>query len=287
MNLSPSLYPVRQIGEEETKSVIKRITSNIYYTALTVLGEVGITLSIPNAKFIDNSAISSQLYLGRLERLIRAIEDWMQIPLDLQATDVEPDLPHVLTITPESDPDISVNLHLPIDFIASSAENNGTLDAQNLQLHWTNCHVKVVLGHISVPDHESALITPQATVLIPQSFEQLWQVSLKIPKAHAQVFGQLQTPPMNWTSTGRIERYISEDPSVSENEIVTYCEFSMEKWLFEANSLNQVVNQKLTEQNISFYCSDGRKVIGMLLPIGNGAGIRVTQVIPAQSVQEL
>ena len=287
MNLSPDLYPVRQIGEENTTPVIRRITLNICYTALTVLGEVGFTLNIPNANFIDNSAISSQLYLGRLERLIRAIEDWMQIPLDLQPTDLEPDLPHVLTITPESDPDISVNLHLPIEFIASSAENNSPLDSQKLQLHWTNCHIKVVLGHISVPDHESALLVPQATVLIPQSFEPLWQVSLKIPKAHAQVFGKLQTPPMRWTSTGKIERYISEDTSVSEHEIVTYCELSMENWLFKANSLNQVVTQKLTEQNISFYCGDGRKVIGMLLPIGSGAGLRVTQIIPAQSVQEL
>jgi len=256
------------------------------YVAVTDYGKVGV--SIINTTHTGNSAVKRRLELVRIERVIRALEDWLGIALDLEFVDVPISAPHITTVRLSQPEPTLVAVCLPLKSWHLCKATTTPLENHGFELFWPRCHAKLLVNSLTIPDQELALIEEKSTILIPESFQQPWTLNLVIPAIKARLEGHLDINEMTWSASSDFisidsSEYHQWEPEDDKQEIVSYCCFSTKVCVSDRQSVNRIPSQQISDTGCILNGIDSIDASGVLIPIGIGAGLHITRISTAST----
>ncbi len=156
------------------------------FHAETPLGSVAFGICTNDdgtAQAVTDPCLRAALRLGRAEALIRQLEDWLGVPLDLEPGAMPPPRDDHLRVTwtpPGSDTGAAVKkavMHLPLDALAHLAAPPAALAAA---MRWAALPCEVMVSNALVPHRQLALLEPGGLMLVPASFEPFWRCQARL-----------------------------------------------------------------------------------------------------------
>lgn len=270
------------------------------YVASTDYGPVGITIIKSGDAGSYISAVESRLELCRIERLLRALEEAIQLPLDPEfvEADLETPLSFIAKI-PATLPVTRVAIHLPVGCWRHYDAVTSRFETSAYDVTWPVCQTSLVLAKLSIPVEDLNSLKLNSTVLIPDAYQARWAVNLIFPTMNAQLTGHIELPHMVWTTSSEVEPVPSAKPSGStsadpepisgelELEAFSRCSVLTRKCLEGVDSIGYAVNKKLHQCGCVLAGLPHADCAGVLMPIGNGAGLHITHYVekPPQALQ--
>lgn len=255
--------------------------NSLNYVAPTSAGHVGLTLRSDQPIVSDRSAMSKRLALGKVERLVRCVEDWIGIALDLAPIDTLVSSPHLVTICQRDKPQIKMDVYLPLALL-HQIENTGQLDESSISFVWPVCFAKLVFGDFAISEDECALLDNNSTVLVPESFNPEWTPTLVIPAIDGLLDGQFDLSQSLWTPGAAYKPYTENGNADVQNrrvELAAYCHFTTRECIGSNDRLAAMVNKQLQERDLSLDVGEDVEVSGVLIAVGVGAGLHITRFL--------
>ncbi|MCF6211504.1 MAG: hypothetical protein L3K24_12740 [Gammaproteobacteria bacterium] len=271
------------------------------FYAETPLGRVAFGIRSDDdetAQAVTDPCLRAALCLGRAEALIRQLEDWLGVPLDLEPGAMTPPRDDQLKVTwtpPDSETEAAVKkavMHLPLDALAHLAAPSAALAEA---MRWETLPCQVTVSSAAVPQRQLALLEPGGLVLIPASFEPFWRCQARLCARPALAFsaeldaGQQRLifePYQSKTANQPAARLTAETPAADAEltDIVLRQRLPIavdrltgwaEQPLFE-------LERTLAAFEVEISSPQGVLAHGDLMPVGNGYGVFVRAITAVQ-----
>lgn len=259
------------------------------YVAATECGTVGITIIKSGEASGYVSAVESRLELCRIERLLRSLEEAIKLPLDPEFVETVPDTPlSFIAKIPATLPVTRVAIHLPVGCWQHYDAVTSRFETSAYDVTWPVCQTSLTLAKLSIPAEELSSLKLNSTVLIPESYQPMWDTKLIFATMNGQLKGRIELPHMVWTTDSEVEPIPSIRPSVDiyadpqpgsdelELEIISRCSVLTRKCLEGVDSIGYAVNKTLHQRGCVLAGLPHADCAGVLVPIGNGAGLHIT-----------
>lgn len=291
MNNTIHSIPPTSYQNDVTTPIHKNATgSSIHYVAQTDLGEVGISITDSSSRLASISEIHSRLELATAEPVIRTVEDWLGLSLDLELAKSHSDIPLMVSVAIPGKSSRKIGVHLPLPYWSVSGESVSTLEGGEFELEWPVYRATLSLSKFILSDEDLSSIRKHATVLVPDSFKTAWAPQLAIQAAGGCLESQIELPQITWQPTTEFLPLtitdINESPTDGvRGEIVCNCYVSSRMCLEIKDNLSEAINTQIHELGCVLLCADRIAASGALLPVGTGVGMRLTHL--SSSITEL
>lgn len=244
-----------------------------------------VQLTIHNDADTDNQ-LGQLVQLMQHEPLIRLLEDWLGIGLefDMQASTVDiTELPHCLFSVCRSEfPGQRIDVSVDVPLWSHRCLLRQQLHNADYQVIWHDYHARLCFGTVPLTDNDYEHLNQGAIILLPPSFEAEWKVDLAVPRLSYQQNGLLVKDPFCWHGLLDFPRADNSLCKPSSHEVAgCYFEVSTETLVSDAANLNLSINETLSNAYSMIRGRDGTRACGQLLPVGDGFGLRITQVLAA------
>jgi len=258
------------------------VSQQLEFVAQTEVGEIGISVTGHDHAYSDISPLHSRLELSRLERAVRALEDWLGLSLDLELASVPLCAPHIVSMEMAGKTPRQIAVHLPIKSWPTGADTLDAFERCGLQLDWPICSSRLMLAELNLSAEDQSLLQKNATVLIPESYSPDWTPSLEIPALGALIEGQFDIPSVAWSAIANAVPVMPSDEQEgqvladSRSQLFCYSSITTRMCLQNADPLSNCVNRKMDESGCLLQATDDLEVSGVLMPVGRGVGLHVT-----------
>lgn len=261
--------------------------SSIHFVAASKTGEVGVSIYDSNGSLDSLSHIRSRLELYNVERVIRALEDSLGLSLDLIPVDVEPAAPLVLDITVAKNCNRKVSIRIPKEMWSQTTDLVRVFEESGFVSDWPVYYGKLLLVKLPLSIDDLHALKVKSTILIPDSFSKTaknsWTPKLIFPAMEGCIEGQFDPQQMYWRATSDFTSHVlprncSQSPEQEYADVICYCHLSSKECLNNRDQISVAVNALLNDLGCTIQCNDGKIATGVLMRIGQGIGIHITQI---------
>lgn len=292
------MLPKKEASAQQSTSEWKNCSvhdSEFYcFYAGTPNGGVVLDIYLPRAKNScsvkgDVDVLSAAKCLGSLEELICLLEDWLNLPLDLElftpttcelnSVSVDLLLQELNLVSKAVD---KVILHLPFSLVTRLS--SPTYELANA-MRWSPLRCRAMICDVELPSLQLISLQPGGVLLIPSAFESLWLVKLQSQSILEAVCVASVDAKRQQLSFERCELVSLQAKSTNGDLQVVKVELRDPLAIpvdFLAGWGEQTVfslGKGLPEFEVYIKAADGTEVLGSLLAIGDGYGILIREVV--------
>ncbi len=244
-----------------------------------------VQLSI-HSDIATNNEIGRLVQLMQHEPLIRLLEDWLGTGLefDFQSGTLDTtEQPHCLfSVCRTEYPGQRIDVSADVPLWSHRSLARQQLHTAGYQVIWHEYHARLCFGPVPLTDTDYKHLNQGAIILLPASFEAEWKVDLAVPSLLYQQNGLLIKDPYCWHGMLDFPRSDNNLCKPNSHEVAgCYFEVSTETLVSDPANLNHSINETLSNAYSMIRGRDGTRACGQLLPVGNGFGLRITQVLAA------
>ena len=272
----------REIDETSNVLLDSPVAPGNCYIASTEAGDVGITIVDEKAADAQISPVKKRLELGKVESVVRLLENWLEIPLDFAPVNQQMSAPQIFTVEDPARPSVKIGIHLPVQAWQQVSEPVSMLENSPFTINWTGYYAKVTLDLLKLSDTDTKAVRTGATVLLASSFNPNWNPRLSVPGLAAAVVGEVELPGLHWGSEGvfnHIEYASGDFCGEIIGEVVSFCTVNAKLCMRQQwAELQEFLTNRLREGSWTLQFSSENKATGDLLPIANGLGLHVRQI---------
>ncbi len=261
-----------------------------WYRAVTSLGDIFVALRPTTELFsekhiagADACLLDAARALGRENELLRMLEAWMALPLDLEPHATPEEIWPQVTMSPRASAvDGGVDgllLTLSLDLLSQLPAPPAELET-SYKLHWWALDCVLILDRFSVPRQQLLELEKGGLLLMPASFEGRWRCIVKpVMQREKETLLFLEAN----KSCLEFEHSLEQEAVANENSdievaFVEPVSIPLDRLLEWTNAPSLLLAHPLSSYEVEVRHRQIPVASGSLMPIGNGYGVCIEEM---------